>query len=199
MSTEAETETGDGGAEFWIFGYGSLMWRPGFAYEERRPAVLRRFHRAFCIYSCYHRGTPDQPGLVLGLDEGGLCRGVAYRVAAGEAAAVRAYLDERELSGYAYKPMTLPVDLAGDAGTMRTVEAYVFVADPEHGRYAGDLGIHRAAEIIIGARGVAGLNRDYLINTVRQMEQMGFVERDLHALLKRVEYLTGVIEAGSGI
>lgn len=181
-------------ADFWVFGYGSLMWRPGFAYLEAIPAVLRGYHRAFCIYSRHYRGTPEHPGLVLGLDCGGSCRGVAFRVAAADAAQVRSYLDERELAGYAYRPMTLPVETLDGA-----VDAYVFVADPDHPHYAGDVGLQRAAEIIIGARGVAGLNREYLIQTVRHLEHLGYVDAALHALLERVSHLTGLIEAGSGI
>jgi cation transport protein ChaC len=79
------------------------------------------------------------------------------------------------------------------------VEAYTFVADPSHRQFAGDLGVERSAEIIMEARGIAGLNRDYLINTVRHLEREGFADERLHPLLKRVEYLTGVIEAGGGI
>lgn len=190
MSTIIDSLRGD----FWVFGYGSLMWRPGFAFLDAVPAVLRGFHRSFCIYSRHHRGTPEHPGLVLGLDHGGSCRGLAFRVAATEEEAVRSYLDERELIGYAYKPMTLAIETVHGG-----VDAYVFVSDPDHAQYAGELGLQRAAEIIIGARGVAGLNRDYLINTVRRLEQLGFVDSRLHALLERVEHLTGQIEAGGGI
>jgi cation transport protein ChaC len=170
------------------------MWQPGFSYREARPARLDGYRRAFCVYSRHYRGTPEQPGLVLGLAPGGSCRGLGFRVDAAEAEAVRAYLDERELVGYAYRSAMLPVSI--DAGE---ILAYTFVADPAHGQYAGHLGIERAAEIIMRARGSAGLNRDYLINTVRRLEQEGIVDPDLHALLKRIEYLTGVIEAGGGI
>lgn len=180
--------------DFWVFGYGSLMWQPGFTYRCARPARLDGHHRSFCVYSRHHRGTPDAPGLVLGLAPGGFCEGLAFRVDAGDAAAVRSYLDERELVGYAYRARLLPVRVDGEV-----VDAYAFVADPDHAQYAGDLGIERAAAIIIQAGGCAGLNRDYLINTVRHLERAGIVEPALHALLKRVEYLTGIIEAGGGI
>jgi cation transport protein ChaC len=180
--------------DFWVFGYGSLMWNPGFPHAAAVSALLRGYHRAFCVYSHHYRGTPDRPGLVLGLAPGGSCRGVAFRVPGTEEAAVRDYLDERELVTYAYVPKTLPVDIP-----MGTVDAYTFVADPEHRQYAGDLGVDRSAEIIMEARGVAGLNRDYLINTVRRLEKEGFTDARLHPLLKRIEYLTGIIEAGSGI
>ena len=180
--------------DFWVFGYGSLMWRPGFAYRAARRARLAGYHRSFCVYSHHYRGTPTAPGLVLGLDPGGSCDGLAFRVDAAEAADVKAYLDERELVSYAYHPMTLPV--ATSAGA---VMAYTFVADPGHRLYAGQLDIETAAETIMRAQGVAGLNREYLINTVRSLETEGFVEPELHRLLKRVEHLTGIIEAGGGI
>jgi glutathione-specific gamma-glutamylcyclotransferase len=178
----------------WVFGYGSLMWRPGFPFLEVVPAVLHGYHRSFCVYSCYYRGTPDQPGLVLGLAPGGQCHGLAFRIAAADVAAVKAYLDERELVTYAYVATHLPVETP--AGT---VAAYTFVADPGHPQYAGELGVERAAQIIIGAQGLAGLNRDYLIETVRRLEKEGFPDERLHDLLRRVEHLTGLLEAGGGI
>lgn len=180
---------------FWVFGYGSLMWNPGFVYEESQVAVLDGYHRAFCIYSRHYRGTPERPGLVLGLNAGGACRGVAFRVADDRVAEVRSYLRERELCGYAYREADLPVALEGG----RTVTAYTFVADPEHTAYAGDLGLGPSAEMIMGAVGCGGLNRDYLINTVRELERHGFVEPALHTLLEEVSRRTGEIEAGGGI
>lgn len=182
------------GDAFWVFAYGSLMWNPGFPYEECRPARLPGYHRGFCVYSHHYRGTPEQPGLVLGLMPGGECRGLAFRIAAPNVEAVRAYLDERELVTYAYRSLTAEVEIAGGS-----VPALTYVADPEHAQYAGTLDLDRAAAIIIQARGCAGLNRDYLINTVRHLEQEGFVDADLHALLERVWSMTGVLEAGGGI
>ncbi|RAU20992.1 gamma-glutamylcyclotransferase [Paramagnetospirillum kuznetsovii] len=181
--------------DLWVFGYGSLMWRPGFDYDEVKPAVLKGWRRGFCIYSRHWRGTPDHPGLVLGLDAGGSCRGLAFRVARQRAASVIDYLNERELIGYAYVARTLDIDF--DDG--RVEPAYTFVADTAHHHYAGHLPLQRAAAIIMDAQGCAGLNRDYLINTIRQLEQEGFSEPDLHALLVEVERQTGIIEAGSGI
>ena len=179
---------------FWVFGYGSLMWQPGFAYEYVRPALLRGYHRAFCVYSHHYRGTPETPGLVLGLDRGGSCRGLAFGVPGPQADAVRAYLDERELVSYAYHARTLTVHTGKGP-----VRAYTFVASREHPQYAGDLGLERSAELIMRAKGCAGLNRDYLINTIRQLEKHGFADRKLHVLLERVSVLTGIIEAGGGI
>lgn len=180
--------------DFWVFGYGSLMWRPGFSFLESQPALLRGYHRSFCVYSHHYRGTPEHPGLVLGLARGGACRGVVFRVASTDEQAVRSYLNERELVSYAYTPRMVSVALSDGA-----VRAYTFVANTSHDQFAGDLGVERSAEIIMNAQGVAGLNRDYLINTVRQLETEGYTDKRLHELLKRVEYLTGIIEAGSGI
>lgn len=181
--------------DFWVFGYGSLMWNPGFTALAAEPAVLEGHHRSFCIYSTHYRGTPQQPGLVLGLAPGGSCPGVAFRVADDEAPLVRDYLRERELCGYAYVEATLPVHLRDG----RTVPAYTFVADEAHRRYAGDLGIEASAAIIMEAMGRNGLNRDYLINTVKELEAHGVFEPALHALLEEVWRRTGGLEAGGGI
>ena len=184
----------NGDEDLWIFGYGSLMWRPGFDYIETSPALLRGYHRSFCLYSQRHRGTAESPGLVLGLDRGGSCRGVAFRVASSRADAVISYLDERELGDYAYIAKSLPIVVNGTR-----VDAYTYVADPGHRHYAGNLGLARAAAMIMEAQGESGLNRDYLINTVRMLETMGLVDRRAHALLIEIERQTGIIEAGGGI
>ena len=181
-------------SDLWVFGYGSLMWRPGFSYKDARPAILHGYHRSFCIYSHHWRGTPEQPGLVLGLTPGGSCPGTVFRVAEAKRDAVVDYLNERELSSYAYVAQTLSVDMEGEA-----VDAYVFIADEGHCHYAGELPPVDAARIIMDAEGVAGLNRDYLINTVRELERYGYIEGGLHDLLRVVEELTGEIEQGSGI
>ena len=185
-------ETPDG--DIWVFAYGSLMWNPGFPYIESHRALLPGYHRAFCIYSHHYRGTPEQPGLVLGLMPGGSCQGLAFRVAGDDAPAVRAYLDERELVSYAYRPLVTAVEVSSG-----TVSAHTYVAEPSHAQYAGRQDLDKAAAIIMRAQGCAGLNRDYLINTVRRLEQEGFSDPELHALLERVWRLTGVIEAGGGI
>jgi len=181
-------------AHGWVFGYGSLMWRPGFPHRRVLPALLPGYHRSFCVYSRHWRGTPAEPGLVLGLAPGGECQGLAFEVAPADWSWVRAYLDERELVAYAYVAHELPV-VIGD----ETVTAYTFVADPAHPHYAGELPAEQAAEIIVRAEGVAGLNRDYLIETVRRMQAEGFADDRLRALLAHVERLTGILDAGGGI
>jgi cation transport protein ChaC len=181
--------------DLWVFGYGSLMWRPGFPHRQEAQATLRGYHRSFCIYSHVWRGTAERPGLVLGLTPGGDCRGLAFRVAADDRDQVLDYLHERELGLYAYQPVTLPVLLEGD----RPARAYCFVADTGHPHYAGELSFDESVAIIMAAEGKGGLNRDYLINTVRELDRHGFAEPELRRLLAEVARRTGEIEQGGGI
>lgn len=168
-------------SDLWIFGYGSLMWRPGFAYTERAPALLTGFHRAFCITSTHHRGSPERPGLVLGLDRGGTCRGVAYRIAPDDAASVLSYLRVRELVNGVYREQLSPVSLQD--GSHRTVRAITYIVERAHPSYAGAPQLSRQAFMIRGARGLSGDNLDYLVNTVRHLQQSGIRERDLERLV----------------
>jgi cation transport protein ChaC len=171
--------------DFWIFAYGSLMWDPGFAHLEARPARLIGWHRAFCLYSERYRGTPERPGLVLGLDRGGSCLGRAYKVAAADGPAVAAYLDHRELLGGAYDPRW--VEIRFEDG--RRVRAYAYVIDRSCPQYAGRLEPDRVAEVIARAAGERGSNVDYLVNTVRHLDELGIVESALHDVLERVQRL----------
>ncbi len=166
----------DRDGDIWIFGYGSLMWDPGFEFVERWPALLRGYHRAFCIYSHLYRGTPERPGLVLGLDRGGSCRGMAYRVAAENRQAVLDYLHEREMLHYVYLPREVPVALPH-----RRVMALAYIADRAHGRYAR-LSLEETARHILQGRGNRGDNRSYLENTVRHLDELGLPDGPLHAL-----------------
>ena len=170
----------------WIFGYGSLMWNPGFAYIEKKPATLFGFHRSFCIYSHHYRGTHKFPGLVLGLDKGGLCQGIAFRVDRSEWLNVVSYLDERELIGYAYQAVETDIKF-GCSGTF--VQAYTYIADTSHPNYAGDLGFERSINTIMEAAGIGGLNRDYLIKLIQQLKKYGYNEPNLYKLLERAELL----------
>lgn len=170
------------------------MWRPGFPFLEQAPAKLYGFQRAPCIFSHHHRGTPEHPGLVLGLDKGGSCDGISFRIDINKRAQIIDYLHERELIGYAYKPALVSITISEIE-----VQAYTFVADTAHSQYAGKLDIEHAAEIILQAEGISGLNRDYLINTVTKLDDEGFAEPELKALLHQVRCLTGEIDMGGGI
>jgi cation transport protein ChaC len=167
--------------EHWIFAYGSLMWRPGFAYEEARHARLIGYRRCFCIYSMYHRGTPERPGLVLGLDRGGTSEGIAYRISATDYPAIVRYLRAREQVSGVYREMRVAVDLLG--GTRREVMALTYVVERAHPSYAGRLSLARQARLIRGASGLSGMNLDYLISTRCHLAELGIREPDLERLL----------------
>lgn len=154
-----------------VFAYGSLIWRPGFAHLGARPALLRGYHRRFCITSRHYRGTPETPGLVLGLDRGGACQGVVFEVAAGDAAAVLDYLDAREnLAGeQVYHRREVPVELRPGG---ERVKAVTYVADRSHPAYARLCPVTTARTIAHG-HGVAGSNREYLLNTLEQLRAYG--------------------------
>jgi cation transport protein ChaC len=154
--------------DLWVFGYGSLMWRPGFDYVERQLAWLRGYHRALCIYSHVHRGTPQQPGLVLGLDRGGSCRGVAFRVEASKTEATIAYLRAREQVTSVYVERRVRLRL--DDG--REVEAITYIVDRMHAQYAGKLPLDKILEYVRAGVGQSGDNPAYVLNTHRHLAEL---------------------------
>jgi cation transport protein ChaC len=166
--------------DLWVFGYGSLIWRPGFTFAERQRARLAGWRRGFCMTSIHYRGTPEAPGLVLALDRAqeGFCEGLAFRVAAADSGAVLAYLRERELISSAYDEMRLPVALAD--GT--EVEALAYVVNREHVQYAGGLSLAEQAEVIGRAEGSSGRNLDYLMHTLEGLAALGVEDDELAQL-----------------
>ncbi len=174
----------DGGDEDrWVFGYGSLMWRPGFDFIERRGAVLHGRRRAFCIYSVHHRGTYERPGLVLGLAPGGSTRGAAYRVPARAWPQVYEYLREREQPTETYFEAWRDVDL-GQAGR---APALVFLSDRAHPQWAGDLTLDAQADLIAGSTGLSGRNIDYLRDLVEHLREENIRDQAMERLLAMVE------------
>lgn len=169
--------------ERWVFGYGSLMWRPGFEFVERQAATLHGRRRAFCIYSVHHRGTYERPGLVLGLAPGGAVRGAAYRVAEEIWPEVYAYLREREQPTETYVEASAFVRLADG----RRVETLVFLSDTGHPQWAGALSLERQAELIAGATGLSGRNVDYLRDLVVHLREAGVRDHSMEKLLGMVE------------
>lgn len=197
----------------WIFGYGSLIWRPGFSFLESRPARLEGYHRAFCRYSFRHRGTPEQPGLVVGLREGGACLGMAFAVrdgnagagseadgspGAGNEAEVLAYLDEREGAGYTRH--ALPVEFVSGTGpavtdhagtdkngTLGWVNAWTYVPDPRHPSYFGEEDPVLLVERVALGEGESGTALDYLRELIRHLEPLGAEEPHLADVLARAE------------
>ncbi len=169
----------------WVFGYGSLMWRPGFPFVERVNAVLWGRRRAFCIFSVHHRGTPERPGLVLGLAPGGAVRGVAYRIDEADWPASYAYLLEREQPTETYVESRVRARLADG----RRVLAISFLSDTTHPQWAGVLDLDTQAGLIAGARGLSGANIDYLRDLVEHLRAEGVSDRNMSRLLDRVTEL----------
>jgi cation transport protein ChaC len=167
----------------WVFGYGSLIWNPGFEVAERRLARLEGWRRSFCMRSIHHRGTVEAPGLVLALDAcpGAACAGVALRVAPGAEAATLAALRDRELVSSAYLERRLEVEVEGG-----TVAALTYVIDPAHPQYSGGLDLEEQAAIIARAAGGRGANRDYLLATAAHLAALGIPDPDLDDLVARV-------------
>jgi len=168
----------------WIFAYGSLMWSPEIRFAEALPARVHGWHRGFCLYSPEYRGTREKPGLVLGLDRGGSCRGIAYRLAEATLADEIDYLWMREMTGFVYH-MT-PVRLTTERGP---TAGYAFTVRRDSTDYAGRLPPDVAARIIATSRGDRGTGRDYLVNTVRHLEQLGIRDGALH----RIEQLVAAL------
>jgi cation transport protein ChaC len=168
--------------DFWVFGYGSLIWRPGFAHVETRRARLYGYRRSLCVYSFVHRGTPERPGLVLGLDHGGSCIGLAFCVPGDLRDEVIAYLRERELVTNVYLERMLSVRL--DNG--QTVKAVAYVVDRDHEQYAGALDAAEAATVVRGAVGQSGRNEDYLLSTLEHLEALGISDHWLEEVARRV-------------
>lgn len=166
----------------WIFAYGSLMWQPGFAYAEAAPARLHGYHRSLCVYSWVHRGTRDVPGVVLGLDRGGSCRGWAFRIEPEQEVDILAYVDGRELVTEVYRRKRLPVTIGE-----RRVLAWSYVVRREHPQYAGQLPLDRLLDLVRCGVGRSGRCRDYLLSTVSHLENMGIVDGPLHLLARALD------------
>ncbi|MFQ5623574.1 MAG: gamma-glutamylcyclotransferase [Paracoccaceae bacterium] len=189
MATEDSglaTMSNDG---FWVFGYGSLIWRPEFKFETRELATLRGFHRSFCMRSIHYRGTADDPGLVLALDPKpeASCRGVAFRVGPAHAEETLLALRERELISSAYLETWQEMEL--DHGGRATAVCYV--VDTGHAQYCGGLSLEEQANVIAKAEGLKGPNDEYLFNTVDSLERLGIADADLRRLSELVQARNG--------
>ena len=166
----------------WVFGYGSLMWRPGFSFVEMQAARVAGFVRDMCFLSIHYRGTADVPGIVCGLmdDKNATCRGRAFRVAADDAAAAIAYLDERELITDIYHPRMLTAVLEDG----RSVPARAYVADPSHAQFVGGWSDERKAAAIAAGRGSQGRSLDYLASLVAHLDELGIGDGHMRRLLE---------------
>jgi cation transport protein ChaC len=167
----------------WVFGYGSLIWNPGFPYLSAQQGLLRGAHRSLSIVSHYHRGTVDMPGLVFGLVRGGSCRGMVFEVANSEWEAVRAYLQEREQVTAVYRDVMRPVRLADG----RKISALAFLVDERHEQFAGTLTLEQQLTMVRAGVGLSGRNIDYVLNTARHLAELGIRDRPLMALAEMLE------------
>lgn len=173
--------------DVWVFGYGSLMWRPDFAFVEEATARVGGYHRALCHYSVEYRGTPERPGLVLGLDRGGSCVGRAFRVAAIDAEAALRGLHRREMLRNSYDPHWLNAKLADG----RTVTALAYVVRRDHALYTGKLSLEKTVDLVLAGHGQRGACLDYVRNTVAHLDAMGIEDGPLHAVLRAVKKADG--------
>ena len=170
----------------WVFGYGSLLWNPGFTPVAQVTACLHDYHRSFCMLSIHHRGTEDDPGLVLALDtqKGGRCTGVAFKVAEDEEDSVLAMLRERELISSAYYEDTVEL-IAGD-GTK--INALAYIINRDHEQYC-QFDLEKQAQMITHAVGGRGPNPEYLFNTAAHLKELGIRDDDMDWLTERVRAL----------
>ena len=169
------------GSDVWVFGYGSLVWNPLVHHEERRVARMHGFHRSFCLWSHVNRGSLQKPGLVLGLDVGGSCRGVAFRIAQRRAAEELRLLWRREMVLGVYSPRWATVETASD-----TIKAIAFFANRDHANYAGKLPLETVIKTLVSARGQLGTPAEYLLETVRGLVEHGVRDAYLFELRKRL-------------
>ncbi|MBG0811053.1 gamma-glutamylcyclotransferase [Methylosinus sp. H3A] len=177
--------------DFWVFGYGSLMWRPGFEFHESALAWVHGYHRSLCVFSHVHRGTRERPGLVLGLDYGGSCLGVAFRVAAAAREETIAYLRARELVTSVYVERNVGLRFA-EGGSAR---ALAFIVDRAHEQYAGRLSIDEMTRLVEGGVGASGDNPSYVRNTHEHLQQLDIHDPALAEIVRRLSAPTATLAA----
>jgi glutathione-specific gamma-glutamylcyclotransferase len=178
--------------DVWVFGYGSLIWNPAFAHTEHCTGLVRGWHRRFCLWTQLSRGCPKQPGLTLGLDRGGVCRGVAFRIPAAARDVELEVLWRREMVGGAYRPRWVTVETSGGA-----IPAIAFTINHAHERYAGKLDDAEIVRVIACAVGKIGPCSEYLVKTVAALQALGISDIQLESLLRRVEAVTA-LDHGEG-
>jgi glutathione-specific gamma-glutamylcyclotransferase len=170
-----------------IFAYGSLIWNPGFEFTDKTMAQLSGYHRSLCVFSNHYRGTSEKPGLVLGLDLGGTCNGIVYRIAGEHWTEVLAYVRKRELVSGVYKEVVRPVRIR-DSG--QGVNALTYVVDRQHEQYAGKLEVGEIARFVGQGHGLSGTSRDYVENTLMALKGFGIEEKKLQSVLNRLSSQT---------
>jgi len=182
-SLEASLARWDGCSPLWVFGYGSLIWKPEFEFEAREPARIHGYHRRLCLRSVLYRGTHDSPGIVAGLDRGGSCLGMAYRIAAADVSPVFRELWEREMFLGSYRPTWMQARLRSGG----CANALAFVVRRDAFNYCGGLSEDDVVEILLSARGVRGTSLDYLQRTVAALHEAGLRDPHLERLMHKAE------------
>ncbi len=167
----------------WVFGYGSLIWNPGFAFRRSATATLYGAHRALSIYSHRHRGTPERPGLVFGLSRGGSCRGIAFEVDAAAWPTTFAYLQAREQDRGVYREAWRNVVLEGGG----SVRALAYLVNEDHPQFAGPLDLDRQLELVRMGRGESGANTEYVRNTASHLLALGIRDRVLEQIVAALD------------
>jgi cation transport protein ChaC len=167
----------------WVFGYGSLIWNPGFTFVRAEKATLHGAHRALSVYSHRHRGTPERPGLVFGLSRGGSCVGVAFEVDAAIWPKVFAYLQAREMDRGVYREAWRNIVL--EEGT--TVSALAYLVNEQHAQFAGRLDLERQVELVRSGRGESGPNAEYVRNTAEHLLTLGIRDKALLAIVAALD------------
>ena len=169
--------------DVWVFGYASLMWKPEFEHVDSQQALLYGYHRSLCVYSYLYRGTREKPGLVAGLLPGGSCRGVAFRVAAQNWDRVHQILHDREMVYGVYIPKWMQANING-----QKQRVFGYIANPSNEQYAGDLGIKETAQLISEGVGTSGTGREYLENTLQQLNELGIRDQKLEQIRNIIEH-----------
>jgi cation transport protein ChaC len=173
-------ESNNSSEDLWVFGYGSLMWRPGFDFREKHIAHVQNFHRSLCILSHVHRGTVEKPGLVLGLDRGGSCTGISFRVDAHLRDETLSYLRAREQATNVYIETWLPVQMNGQSD----VSALTYIVNTSHHQYCGTLSEQEKIELIRDGHGISGANPDYVRSTYLHLKKMGIEDAEMARLVE---------------
>ena len=170
------------GKNLWVFGYGSLLWNPAFNYIEKQPAKLYGFHRRFCLSLTIGRGSPEHPGLMLALDRGGCCNGLAFKIAASEINSETDILWMRERLTGAYFARYATIRIRGKA-----TKGLTFIINRAHSRYVGRLSAEDTARYLLQGKGILGTCREYLENTTRQLDKIKVPDHYLHHLYRLIQ------------
>ena len=169
--------------DLWVFGYGSLIWNPSLEFEERRSCTIQGFHRKFSFWTTLSRGSEEQPGLMVGLIEGGSCDGVAYRISHDKATTELDILYRREMSHFVYKPVWVE---ALCKETQKTLNTLTFIVDTSNDKYAADLKQDEVISAIATAVGPLGRNCDYLFQLTEKLRELGFRDTGMEELAQQV-------------